>query len=310
MHGSFVVFTAASGTFPTRRGRVRCLVPPLLGAAPLVQLFEVHGMPPKAKAGVVAQLSGTTSNESPNLGGRPKKQKVAFEEAAKDIALGKVQTITSLLGKRNVRPADDLGGSSSSPASAAPLSTSADPALRSRKYLELYEDRFDHDSEKKNDQHFYNVLLLVAIVLSFAVDTSICERGFSLMNNLKTVRRSQMGNTLLRMLMVICSLGEEWKDPSKIPVAEIIEEWRSHSSRGRYKDNIWRPEILNDLVGSGSGASTGSGVPSVGSGEGDREEQVDAFEAGGLFRMFGRMANQDAVRARAFPPASGLPTPR
>ena len=185
-----------------------------------------------------------------------------------------------------------------------------DPALRSRKYLELYEDRFDHDSEKKNDQHFYNVLLLVAIVLSFAVDTSICERGFSLMNNLKTVRRSQMGNTLLRMLMVICSLGEEWKDPSKIPVAEIIEEWRSHSSRGRYKDNIWRPEILNDLVGSGSGASTGSGVPSVGSGEGDREEQVDAFEAGGLFRMFGRMANQDAVRARAFPPASGLPTPR
>jgi hypothetical protein len=47
-----------------------------------VQLFEVHGMPPKAKAGVVAQLSGTTSNESPNLGGRPKKQKVAFEEAA------------------------------------------------------------------------------------------------------------------------------------------------------------------------------------------------------------------------------------
>ena len=94
------------------------------------------------------------------------------------------------------------------------------------------------------------------------------------------------------------------------PVAEIIEEWRSHSSRGRYKDDIWRPEILNDLVGSGSGASTGSGVPSVGSGEGDREEQVDAFEAGGLFRMFGRMANQDAVRARAFPPASGLPTPR
>ena len=64
-----------------------------------------------------------------------------------------------------------------------------------RKYLELYEDRFDHDSEKKNDQHFYNVLLLVAIVLSFAVDTSICERGFSLMNNLKTVR-SQMGLVL------------------------------------------------------------------------------------------------------------------
>ena len=44
-----------------------------------------------------------------------------------------------------------------------------------------------------------------------------------------------------------------------------------------------------------------AGPSSVGSGEGDREEQVDAFEAGGLFRMFGRMANQDAVRARISP---------
>ncbi len=32
------------------------------------------------------------------------------------LTLGKVQTITSLLGKRNVRPVDDLGGSSSLPA--------------------------------------------------------------------------------------------------------------------------------------------------------------------------------------------------
>jgi hypothetical protein len=51
-------------------------------------------------------------------------------------------------------------------------------------------------------------------------------------------------------------------------------------------DDIWRPGILYDLVGSGLGASTGSGrVPTVGSGEGDREEQVDTFEAGGLFKM-------------------------
>jgi len=85
-----------------------------------VKLFDVHGMPPKAKAGALAQLSGTTSNTSPNLGGRPKKQKVVFDEVCKpnDIApkdLGK-QTITPLLGKRN-RPAEhDLGDSSSSPA--------------------------------------------------------------------------------------------------------------------------------------------------------------------------------------------------
>ena len=110
--------------------------------------------------------------------------------------------------------------------------------------------------------------------------------------------------------------GHGWK-----PVWLDTYDWlRSHPNKTRQE---WddtpdeAPEYLHCIccvthpnVGSGSGASTGSGVPSVGSGEGDREEQVDAFEAGGLFRMFGRMANQDAVRARAFPPASGVPTPR
>ena len=62
-------------------------------------------------------------------------------------------------------------------------------------YKELYERLFDHWSDKKNTQHFYNVLLLVAIVMCVAVDTSICERGFSLMNNLKTARRSQMATS-------------------------------------------------------------------------------------------------------------------
>ena len=66
-------------------------------------------------------------------------------------------------------------------------------------------------ANKENDQHYYNILLLAGIVMCLAVDTSVCERGFSLMNNLKTARRSQMGNELLRILMTICSLGEEWK---------------------------------------------------------------------------------------------------
>ena len=44
-----------------------------------------------------------------------------------------------------------------------------------------------------------------------------------------------MGIKLLRILMTICSLGAEWSDASKIPVDEIVEEWRSRSSRGRYE---------------------------------------------------------------------------
>ena len=49
-------------------------------------------------------------------------------------------------------------------------------------YSELWERMFDHESVKSNPLHFFNVLLLVAIVHCFAIDTSICERGFSLMN--------------------------------------------------------------------------------------------------------------------------------
>lgn len=99
-------------------------------------------------------------------------------------------------------------------------------------------------SEKKNPQHFYNILLLVAIVHCFAIDTSVCERGFSLMNLLKTARRSCMGEHMLRMLMVIASLGEEWKDASKIPVQDIIEIWRDQSKRGRYEGQLWKAHML------------------------------------------------------------------
>ena len=97
--------------------------------------------------------------------------------------------------------------------------------------------RFSQMSEKSNPQHLYSVLLLALIVHTFAVDTSICERGFSTMNLLKTAKRSRMGKLLLRLLMTICELGAEWKDASKIPVAAIIEEWRNQSKRGRYE--VW-----------------------------------------------------------------------
>ena len=66
------------------------------------------------------------------------------------------------------------------------------------------------------------------------------------MNNLKTARRSRMGIKLLRILMTICSLGAEWSDASKIPVDEIVEEWRSRSSRGRYEHAMWTAAGLEE----------------------------------------------------------------
>ena len=49
-----------------------------------------------------------------------------------------------------------------------------------------------------------------------------------------------MGNLLLRTLMTICELGQEWSDPSKTPVEEIVEVWRSQSKRGRYEAAMWK----------------------------------------------------------------------
>ena len=40
--------------------------------------------------------------------------------------------------------------------------------------------------------------------------------------------------------MTICELGKEWEDPTKIPVDEIVEEWRTQSSKGRYEAAMWR----------------------------------------------------------------------
>jgi hypothetical protein len=83
--------------------------------------------------------------------------------------------------------------------------------------------------------------LLVAIVMCMAIDTSICERGFSLMNLLKTTKRSTMGNELLRILMTVCSLGKDagWDDPTKIPIEDIIELWREQSSKGEYANSLY-----------------------------------------------------------------------
>ena len=77
-------------------------------------------------------------------------------------------------------------------------------------------------------------------------DTSICERGFSTMNNLKTARRSRMGTLLLRTLMTICELGKDWLDPAKIPVDDIVEVWRDGSSRGRYESAMWQAAALEE----------------------------------------------------------------
>mmetsp|Transcript_9875 Transcript_9875/g.20901 ORF Transcript_9875/g.20901 Transcript_9875/m.20901 type:complete len:235 (-) Transcript_9875:103-807(-) len=140
------------------------------------------------------------------------------------------------------------------------FSVMRDESLRSLKYSELYQRLFDQFSEKDNSLHFYNVLLLAVIVQTIAVDTSTCERGFSLMNMLKSVRRSRMRPALLRILMCICSLGTDWQTGQLVPVYEIIDEWRALSNRGRYEGKLLEAlqqlDELSDVAGPTSSAAS------------------------------------------------------
>ena len=136
-------------------------------------------------------------------------------------------------------------------------------------------------SDKLDDMSFYHILLLLAIIMSYAVDTSVCERGFALMNNLKTARRSRMGNLLLRTLMTICELGKEWEDPTKIPINEIVTDWRKQSSKGRYEAAMWRAAGLEEPNAEGAkGAKGGADAGAT--------TEVDNLTAGGFFGWMGR----------------------
>ena len=105
-----------------------------------------------------------------------------------------------------------------------------------------------------------------------------------------------------------------WKDPKLIPVAEIIEEWRSQSTTGRYESRMWSPEMLQAFgrgdstmdggasSGGGGSSSGGGGSSSAGGssdGGGPEEGDVDNLEAGGIFSYLGRdAANQQQPNHR------------
>ena len=60
-------------------------------------------------------------------------------------------------------------------------------------------------------EEFPLVLVLVLIVLLIIVDTSECERGFSLVNRLKTDERNRLKISNLNNLAVTCNLeGQCW----------------------------------------------------------------------------------------------------
>jgi hypothetical protein len=112
-----------------------------------------------------------------------------------------------------------------------------------------------------------------------------------------------MGNDMLRILMTICSLGMEWKDSSKIPVDDIIEEWRSQGERGRYEAAMWQAAGLEEMAATGGSSSGRAGGSGSGGGssraDGVEEVEVDNAAAGGFFARWGREPRQQGLGEHA-----------
>ena len=193
------------------------------------------------------------------------------------------------------------------------------PGLRSLKHHALWARMllFRH-------REYRLALRLIAISLLIPVDTSECERIFSLMNDIKTAERSRMGSTTLRNLMLWHrmarlleadgSLSKKHIQCRQVPVMAILEKFRDMAGvkgrtnhrafpipsydyeLGRTKEAKLAAEQAKYIKaptgntygagGSGAGSSSGSTDPIGG-------EQVDNAQAGGIFQRLGREATMN-----------------
>ena len=87
-------------------------------------------------------------------------------------------------------------------------------------WTSLGQESWDHENPPTQVPYLVELQLI-------ALDTSCCERTFSLMNRLSRFQRSKLGLAMLSTLVTIIELGRAtgWTDIAKIPVDAIIERW-------------------------------------------------------------------------------------
>ena len=106
---------------------------------------------------------------------------------------------------------------------------------------------------------FPSVLRLAAILLLFVLDTSECERIFSLMNNVKCKSRSRLGPATLRNLMMWHYHGSKLK-PSELPWLSILKEFRLLAGpRGRTTHR----RFVNPAAAPAAAASSSENAPAA-----------------------------------------------
>ena len=135
-----------------------------------------------------------------------------------------------------------------------------------------FQDLWSHMLVHYTDEYLL-VLILVAIALIIPVDTSECERIFSLMNDLKTAERSSLNQENLKNLMLWHRAARDELGNAlpctKVPVLAILKEFRRLAGiRGRschrptmpHMDDI-KVEVELDKGAPGSSTAPPAPVP-------------------------------------------------
>jgi len=114
--------------------------------------------------------------------------------------------------------------------------------LSSRTFHELWPHMLIHFSDEYPD-----ILRLVVIALLIPTDTSECERIFSLMNDLKTVERSRLGEKLSSLMLCgMWRLAGRTMPCCNVPVLDILHEFRALAGiRGRYAHRGHQPPVYD-----------------------------------------------------------------
>lgn len=107
------------------------------------------------------------------------------------------------------------------------------------------------------------ILRLVVIMLLIPMDTSECERIFSLLNDIKTSERNSLTQLKLRGLMIWHYLGKNIPCHD-VPVMAILKEFRAMAGpKGRHEHRLFPPakyEYEMNRVHECSGACSSAAV--------------------------------------------------
>ena len=108
--------------------------------------------------------------------------------------------------------------------------------LLSKRYIAFWLDMI---RDYSGPERYPLLLVVVLLVLLIAVDTSECERGFSLVNRLKTEERNRLLIAHLNDLACVCNHAVP-TGSSKVQAIKhfnpqpILDMWMDGSRKGRY----------------------------------------------------------------------------